>query len=129
MPNTILNMNKKKESTLSAKQKAFIKVFSEKAGCNISVTCKKIKIERRTYYNWLDSNAEFKALIEDAQESLIDYAETKLHQSIMDGNLTATIFYLKTKGKNRGYIETQEQNLNINPFEELMKSLPEIPDK
>lgn len=122
-------MNKKKESTLSAKQKAFIKVFSEKAGCNISVTCKKIKITRMTYYNWLDSNAEFKALIDEAQESLVDYAETKLHQSIMEGNLTATIFYLKTKGKNRGYIETQEQQVSINPFEELMKSLPEIPDK
>lgn len=115
----------KTESTLNRRQKAFLKIFIEKAGCNISVSCKKAKIERKTYYNWLNSNTEFKQQVEDAQEALIDYAETKLQQNIMEGNLTATIFYLKTKGKHRGYVETQEQNINVNPFEELMKSLPD----
>jgi hypothetical protein len=31
-----------------------------------------------------------------------------LHKQIQDGNPTSTIFYLKTKGKKRGYIERQE---------------------
>lgn len=41
-------------------------------------------------------------------EDLIDVAENKLLKAINSDNLTATIFYLKTKGKNRGYSERQE---------------------
>ena len=33
---------------------------------------------------------------------------SKLTEAINDGNLTAIIFHLKTKGKSRGYIEGQE---------------------
>ena len=38
----------------------------------------------------------------------IDFAESQLHKQIRDGNSTATIFFLKTKGKKRGYVERQE---------------------
>ena len=35
-------------------------------------------------------------------------AESQLHKQILDNSVPATIFYLKTKGKKRGYIERQE---------------------
>ena len=37
-----------------------------------------------------------------------DFAESELMKLIKDGNVAATIFFLKTQGKARGYIERQE---------------------
>ncbi len=38
----------------------------------------------------------------------MDFAESQLYKQIKEGSTAATIFYLKTKGKKRGYIERQE---------------------
>ena len=45
------------------------------------------------------------AVEEEVAQQTLDLAETKLVQAIRDGNMTAIIFYLKTKGAARGYIE------------------------
>jgi hypothetical protein len=40
-----------------------------------------------------------------AREAFLDLAEGELFRQVREGNLTATIFYLKCQGKGRGYIE------------------------
>jgi len=93
---------------LNQNQKNFVEVF-EKNACNIKHTCQKVNIDRQTYYNWMSKNSTFKKLIHDCHEGLIDFAETKLMEKIKDGDTTANIFFLKTKGKGRGYVEKVEQ--------------------
>ena len=99
----------------------------EKKGANISATCAALNIDRNTFISWREKYPKLKQGLSDVDESLIDFSESKLMEQINDGNLTAIIFHLKTKGKNRGYVERQEQDLTVNPFEELMKSLPDNP--
>lgn len=103
----------KKEERLRKKQKQFIEIFATKAGCNISVTCKHMNIDRKMYYKWYNNNEEFKEKIEEARESLIDFAETKLQQNIMNGNEASIFFFLKTIGKKRGYVENVHVNANV----------------
>lgn len=43
-----------------------------------------------------------------ATEGMLDIAEAKLFQAIANGEAWGVIFYLKCKGKQRGYIERQE---------------------
>jgi hypothetical protein len=89
------------------RKKEFLEVFSTKAN-NVHLTCKAIGIERNTYYCWMREDEKFREQVEAMEESDIDAAETALKRQILDGNTTAIIFYLKTKGKSRGYVERQE---------------------
>lgn len=107
---------------MKKKQEQFLKAFDE-AACNIAVACKKADITRQTFYNWKNECKEFADAVEDCQESLLDFAETKLHQNIMEGKEASIFFFLKTKGKDRGYVERVENDVRTNAFEELMKDL------
>jgi hypothetical protein len=74
----------------------------------VSQACKTAKIDRVTHYKWLKKDPAYAQQVKDIEDVAIDFAETNLHKKIKAGDTTATIFYLKTKGKGRGYIERQE---------------------
>jgi hypothetical protein len=101
-------MTYKKSIEKNIEKKAlFLEAFEQAAG-NVSVACKKILISRETYYRWLKEDEDFKAKCEEVNESLLDMAETMLLKQIKSENTTSIIFYLKTKGKSRGYVERSE---------------------
>jgi len=89
----------KKESLLAALEKALGVV---------TVACRSTDTPRSTYYKWLNEDLDFAASVVDIENVALDFAESQLHKQIRADSTTATIFYLKTKGKKRGYIERQE---------------------
>lgn len=106
-------------------KKRFIEVLKKSRGI-ISSACESVDMSRQTYYNWLEADPEFKQAVDDVQESMIDFVESKLMQKIngievldhksgevydLPPSDTAIIFYLKTKGKKRGYVERQEVDI------------------
>jgi len=80
----------------------------------VSTACASVGMSRTTYYKYYNEDKDFKTLVDDISDVAIDFAENKLFDLMREGNPTAIIFYLKTKGKKRGYIEKQETSHNSN---------------
>ena len=74
----------------------------------VSTACKMVDVGRTTHYEWMKSDEEYKKAVDSIQDSVLDFAESHLYKLVKEGNPAATIFFLKTKGKKRGYIERQE---------------------
>jgi hypothetical protein len=92
-------------------KKALLDALEKSLGV-VTTACKTSNVGRTTYYDWLKTDDDFKQQVESIQDIALDFAESQLHKQIGDGSTAATIFYLKTKGKNRGYVERQEIEVN-----------------
>ena len=89
------------------KKASILKALEQSLGV-VTVACKKSDIPRSTFYKWLKEDEDFAEEVKDIENIALDFAESHLHKQIEDNITSATIFYLKTKGKKRGYIERQE---------------------
>lgn len=90
-----------------------VSTYQKKAG-NISATCVALNnTSRTTFYKWRNESEELNRRLKEVEESLVDFTESKLLEQIQEGNMTAIIFHLKTKGKSRGYIETTEIDADV----------------
>lgn len=98
------------------------RVYEKKAG-NLASTASALNIDRTTLWKMRKENPMLEERLKAIDEGLIDFAESKLLKAINEGNITGIIFFLKTKGKNRGYVERVEQDVSVNPFQELMESV------
>ena len=74
----------------------------------ISPAARKLGCSRDTIRRYLAEYPEIAEAIEDANEEVNDIAELKLLDAIKRGEAWAICFRLKTKAKNRGYVEKAE---------------------
>tara|TARA_R100001443_G_scaffold24074_1_gene36194 strand:- start:376 stop:729 length:354 start_codon:yes stop_codon:yes gene_type:complete len=93
------------------KKEAMLQALENSLGV-VTVACKKTETPRSTYYKWLKEDKEFAQAVKEIENVALDFAESQLHTQIKDGSTSATIFYLKTKGKKRGYVERSELDLS-----------------
>lgn len=100
------NIDKKTTKT-TLKKEAFLVALEKSLGI-VSQAAKQVGIDRTTPYRWMKEDEDFKDKVEEIQNVVGDFAETKLYELVNDGNPSAVIFLCKTKFKNRGYVERQE---------------------
>ncbi len=81
----------------------------------VSTAVQKANIARSTHYKWMDEDPAYKQAVEEVQDQVLDFAESHLYKLIKHGNPAANIFYLKTKGRKRGYVEHQELTVHERP--------------
>lgn len=94
---------KKYRLSTKVKQRIILNELKTNFIISVSELCRRAKISRETYYYWLKNDTVFREEIKEINEIKCDYAEMSLIEQIAKGNVTATIFYLKTKAKDRGY--------------------------
>ena len=120
---------------LRGKKKLMIEALQKQLGV-VSAAVDDVGIARRTHYNWLESDPNYKKAVDEIPDLVIDFAENALFKLIQENNAPATMFFLKTKGKNRGYQENKQIDANItgpaieqiNLFREAFKDYLDEPD-
>ena len=95
----------------SARKKAMVEALKKSLGI-VTTACKIVGIDRQTHYNWLAEDAKYAEQVEAIKDIALDFAESQLYKRMQNGSDTAIIFYLKTQGKKRGYIESSELKLS-----------------
>ena len=92
-------------------KKSFPELFKLNRG-NAGKTCDALGLCRRTFYDWMKKDPEFKETILDIREMTIDTVEEALIDQVEKGNIAAIIFFLKCRAKDRGYVERSEVNVS-----------------
>ncbi len=74
----------------------------------LTLAAKRVGLSRKTVWEYSKQYPEVQEAVFDAKERMLDFAESKLWQKIQEGDNTILIFFLKTQGKARGYVERSE---------------------
>ena len=96
-------MSKRERYTAEQVAEAVKKSYGIINGAAVALGC-----SRQTVENYIKKYKVVKDAYSEANEITLDFVETEFLKKIKSGDTTAMIFYLKTKGRQRGYIERQE---------------------
>lgn len=88
-------------------KKALLEALEKSLGI-VTTACKSVDIARDTFYRYLKDDEDFAKAVKDVDNIALDFVESVLLHNIKDRREASTIFYMKTKGRHRGYIEKQE---------------------
>ena len=102
----------KKRVSMGVQKGMMIQAMEKSLGI-VTTACRSVGVSRETHYRWLREDSEYRQSINSIESMALDLAESKLHQEILNGNTACIIFFLKTKGKKRGYVEEQEVETTI----------------
>jgi len=96
-------VSKKREETCAR----IITALRETQGL-LTLAARKAGVSYTTINRYVGEFPSVAAAVHEAKESMLDFAEGKLMENIRAGDNACIIFYLKTQGKGRGYIERTE---------------------
>jgi len=96
-----------KKGELENHKLRFLDLLSRNMGM-VYQTCKTSGIPYHMHKKWLETDPVYARNIESIENMAIDFAEATLLSLIKDKNPQATMFYLKTKGAKRGYLDKDD---------------------
>ena len=75
---------------------------------NVSAIARVFGVHRHTIQARIEKSKDLKQMLTNARETMLDNAESQLYSKVLAGDTVSLIFFLKTQGKARGYVERQE---------------------
>lgn len=93
--------------SVNPKKLSLLKALENSLGI-VTSACREAGLSRETHYRWIKEDDEYAKAVSNLKNVALDFAEAKLFRLMKAENTSAVIFYLKTQGKNRGYVERQE---------------------
>ena len=79
----------------------------EGSGGIVLLVARRLSCHPQTVNEYLNRDPELREQLDREKECMIDAAESTLMNLIKKGSIPATIFFLKTRGRDRGYSEIQ----------------------
>lgn len=97
-----------KTAQLKKRQKVMLQALRVHKGL-VTHACNAANVGRTTHYKWLRECEDYKIAVDEIDDFVLDEIENAAMRMIEEGkNPAIIIFYLKTKGKKRGFVEKQE---------------------
>lgn len=72
----------------------------------VTHACREVNMSREFFYRCCKDDPSFKAKVDEINETVIDFVENKLFEKIDTGSEKSIHFYLRFKGKGRGYTDS-----------------------
>ena len=107
---------------IELKKAKFLEALKECKGL-IYLACSAANVGRTTVFIWRKDDPDFDEAIKQVQEMVIDVVEHKLLSKIDDGDTDAIKFFLRSRGKDRGYGDDKNTNTNNAP-QQIVIQLP-----
>lgn len=74
----------------------------------VTPACKEVGISRNAFYEWMKEDPEFKKKVDEVYEVQGDFVENQLFKKIKEGSERSIMFYMRYKGKKRGYTDSMD---------------------
>lgn len=80
----------------------------------LSYAAKELGCSWQTVRNYINSDKDIKSAYEDVCEKKLDIAENVVERDLLDGNVETAKWYLRYKGKHRGYVDRDNSDFTEN---------------
>lgn len=88
------------------KNKRLLLQALEKSLGIVHTACKEAGVGRDTFYRYLKDDPDFKKKVDELEDVTLDFVENQLLKKIKDGSERSILFYMKYKGRKRGYTDS-----------------------
>ena len=105
---------KEQERTTEGKRRV-LEALDKSLGI-VTTACARAGVSQTQFYEWKRTDAEFAEAVKAIDNKQLDFVESKLFDNINKNDTQSILFYLRTKGKSRGYTERTELQVEVPVF-------------